>query len=547
MDDRILKIALQNAVLHEGNANPKAVLGTVLGEIPELRKNIPAATKIVDWVTAQVNDMPPEEQQASLEKLGGLHEKPQQEGLPPLEGAEQGKVVTRFAPAPTGPLNILQTLRAVLISSLYAREYEGTFILRFEDTDPKVIAKEYYDMIRDDLTALGVKWDKEYVQSDYMNLYYKEAEELLQNNKAYVCFCDAQEFQVLKKKQEDCPCRWNRPDKNILGWKGMLDGRYPEGGAVVRLMTSMQDPNPAMRDPPLLRIAEGDHPLTGTKYRVWPLYNFANMVMDSFCHVTHAFRGKEHEHNTAIQKLLYKAFDRTPPRVVNFGMMYLPGEKLHTRDIKQGIADGSYSGWDDLRLPTVRSFIRRGFQPQAFEEFAMVCGLSKTDIRIDVQNFEAINRQLIDSQATRYMAVLDPVAIDISAILEQTGLVGSIKVKNHPDREDTREVPVTGTLYISGDDFKRFHGRDVRLLDLFNVTLDEHPTFSKIQEFTMRTPKIQWVADKNTPLTILYPDHTATGLSEQAFKDQKPGSLVQLLRIGFCRVEKSGTAVFAHK
>ena len=105
----------------------------------------------------------------------------------------------------------------------------------------------------------------------------------------------------------------------------MLEGRYGEGKAVVRLITSMQDPNPALRDPPLLRIVETAHPLKGTQYRMWPLYNFANVVMDEFCKVTHVFRGKEHEHNTSIQERIYKALGSTPPMVVNFGMIYLPG------------------------------------------------------------------------------------------------------------------------------------------------------------------------------------------------------------------------------
>ena len=544
MDDRILKAALENAVDHGGEAQEKAVLGKVIREVPELREKIQDLRPIIAWVVRKVNTWSQEEQRLRLQELGGPRERVQKRpGLTLLEGAEEGKVVTRFAPAPTGPLTILQVLRAVLISYAYARKYKGTFIVRFEDTDPKVISKEFYDMIRDDLRALDVEWDKEYLQSDYLNLYYKEAELLLTGAKAYVCFCLAEDFQLLKRKKEDCPHRWQRPDNNILGWNGMLSGRYPEGKAVVRLLTSMQDPNPAMRDPPLLRIASG-HPLK--KEQVWPLYNFANVVMDSFCRVTHVFRGKEHEHNTAIQEKIYHALGKKPPRTVNFGMMYLPGEKLHTRDIKAGIADGTYSGWDDLRLPTVRAYLRRGFQAKAFHEFSIICGLSKNDIRIDVGNLEAINRQIVDLNANRYMMVTDPMEIDIGKLKKQTGLGNKIEKKNHPERDDTRDVQLADQLLVSGEDFKRFQGREVRLIDLFNVILEKEPVLGRSQEFDMKTPKIQWVS-KGIPATILFPDRSVIGVAEPALGKAKTGDIVQLLRVGFGRIERPGIVVFAHK
>ena len=547
MDEMILKYALQNAVLHSGKADTKAVLGKVLSEQPSLRNDIPTVRNAVEKVVKEINYLLQDEQEKRLQKAGPIPEKVVKEGLPSLKGAVKGKVVTRFAPAPTGPLHILHILRAVFLSYSYAKEYSGRFLLRLEDTDPVTVEKEYYDMIREDLQSLGVKWDKEFVESEYMSLYYKKAEFLLSKGKAYVCFCNAKDFQMLKQRKEDCPCRWNRPDKNVLGWKGMLQGRYPEGAAVVRLFTSMQDPNPAMRDPPLLRISEAKHPLQGSSYRVWPLYNFANAVMDDFCEVTHVFRGKEHEHNTEIQEKISVALGGKPPHVENFGMMYLPGEKLHTRDIKKGIAEGRYTGWDDLRLPTVRAFLRRGFVPEAFRQFSIVCGLSKNDIRIDIGNLEAINRKLVDSKANRFMAVISPREIDISEILKATGLGSKVKMKNHPEQKETREVAVTKKLFVSGEDFKRFEGREVRLLELFNVNLAEKPSLAKSQEFDMKTPKIQWVSQKNCKVKILMPGKEVEALGEEALGKVKPGEIIQLVRLGFGRVEKPGVIAFAHK
>lgn len=544
MKDLVRKYAIQNAVQH-GKAQEKAVLGKVLKENPDLKTDLLTLREQVKAQVKEVNALTKAQQKKELESYSFVEEK-KEEGLPELPGAEKGKVVTRFAPAPSGPLNILQVLRAVLINKLYANKYHGRFILRFEDTDPRSLESRYFGMIREDLASLEVEVDREVIQSDHMPLYYKHVESLLEQGKAYVCFCSAADFQLLKKEKKDCPCRFQRPDKNVLGWKGMIEGHYKEGKAVVRFATSMQDPNPAIRDPPIMRIVEEEHPKK-KHYRVWPLYNFANVIMDDYCKVTHVFRGKEHEHNTAIQLLLYKALHLEPPIVVNFGMMYLPGEKLHTRHIKEGIREGRYTGWDDPRLPTVRAFVRRGFVPQAFADFAMVCGLSKTDIRIDLTNLEAINRQHIDGQASRFFAVVDPVEIDVGDILKHTGLEGIVNVKNHPEGVETREVAVTKKLLVTGEDYKRFEGREVRLIDLFNVKLEGHASLAKEQEFTPKTPKIQWVPEKNKKIEIVFPTGTVEAVGEQALGKAKAGTILQLVRIGFGRVEKPGVIVFGHK
>ncbi|MBI4021270.1 MAG: glutamate--tRNA ligase [Candidatus Aenigmarchaeota archaeon] len=543
MDIRTL--ALQNAVQHGGQASVSAVLGRVLAAHPELRADLAAARAQVEAVVAEVNTLPAETQR---EQAGTLPERQTREGLPPLPEAIEGKVVTRFAPAPTGAIHLLHALRAIFISSLYAEQYHGSFLLRFEDTDPRKVVKEFYGMIREDIQSLGVKVAKEDLESAHMDLYYQATEQLLQGGQAYVCSCTAQAFQAKKKAKEDCPCRYQATDRNVLGWKGMLSGRYREGEMVVRFRTSMQDPNPAMRDPAILRIVDAPHPLTGDRYRVWPLYNLANVVMDSRSGVTHVFRGKEHEHNTAIQEKLYRALGLQPPVTVNFGMLYLPGEKMHKRDIRTGMAEGRYQGWDDINLPTIRAFLRRGFQAEAIRQFSLSCGLSKTDIRIDLANLEALNRRLIDPRAGRYMVVPDPVAIDVSLILQLTGLGKAVQGKAHPDREELREIPVSGTLLVSREDFTRFRGKPVRLMDLFNVVLDEQPVLDKRQEFDLKTPKIQWVAEKpHVPITILMPGQTVQAVGERALGSVRPGEIVQMIRVGFGRVDRPGVIAFAHK
>jgi glutamyl-tRNA synthetase len=548
----ILKYALQNAVFYKGKAYPQAVLGKVLAENPELRRKTVELRKYIEEVVKQVNSLSLEEQKERLSEIDSslmVKEEKKQESLPHLLHAEKGKVVTRFAPAPTGPLNLLHVLRAVMLSYVYAEKYEGKFILRFEDTDPSKVEASFYDMIKEDLKSLQVKWDKEFVESDYMKLFYTKADFLIKKGKAYICSCSAEEFRSYKNLKKDCSCRAISVDENLLRWKAMLEGRISEGGAVMRLKTSMREPNPVLRDPPLLRISEAPHPLKGREFRLWPLYNFANVVMDDFCGVTHVFRGKEHEHNTAVQKAIYKALGAKLPDFLNFGMMYLPGEKMHTRDIKEGIERGAFSGWDDLKLPTVRSFLRRGFHPKAFKEFALLCGLSKTDIKIDIENFSAINRKIIDIDSERFMVVSDPVGIDISSALQASGLEKYVFVKKHPEKEGERKIKLTKKIFVSGDDYKRFKDRDVRLIDLFNIKLGKQAKLAKNQVFDLKTPKIQWVSQDNVDVRILR-EREEKAVGETALSELKEGDVIQMLRIGFGRVDSKGKEIaiaFAHK
>ncbi|MBN2331439.1 MAG: glutamate--tRNA ligase, partial [Candidatus Aenigmarchaeota archaeon] len=296
----VLKYALQNAVFYGGKADQAAVLGKVLADVPDLRQKVTQVRREIEDAVREVNGMSPDRQRDRLKRLApgmlSRQEKKQHE-LPPLPGAVPGKFVTRFAPSPTGPLNLGQLLRAAIIPYLYAKKYEGQFILRIEDTDPSNIEKEFYGMIMEDLLSTGVRWDKLVKESDHMDLFYQHASRIISSGKAYVCTCKAEDFRKLKLEKRECGCRDSRG--GAAGWKRMLEGGYREGEAVVRLKTSMRDLNPTLRDPPLLRISDARHPLCGTRYRVWPLYNFACAVEDHHLGITHVFRGKEHEHNTA--------------------------------------------------------------------------------------------------------------------------------------------------------------------------------------------------------------------------------------------------------
>ncbi len=550
--DIIKKYALQNAVFYNGRANPQAVLGKVLASEPGLRKHVQLVREEIERVVSEVNTLHLEEQKTLLHnidpKLLERQEKVQVP-LPGLPNAQEGKVVTRFAPAPTGPLHISHIMRAAMLSYLYAKKYSGKFIVRFEDTDAKKIDGQFYDMIKNDLHAVGIKWDEIVLESDFMDLYYKYAKKLFDKKKFYVCVCPQENFKKLKEKKKNCPCRRNSAKKNLELWKQMLAGKFREGRAVVRLKTSMKHKNPALRDPPMLRISKAPHPKKGRKFFVWPLYNFANVVADHYNRITHVFRAKEHQHNTEIQSLLYKALKWEPPETVNFGLVYLPGEKLHKRDIIEGFRKKSYTGWNDIKLPTIQALVRRGFHPDTFRESAIMCGLSKTDIRLDWENIEGINRKVIDPLANRYMVVIDPVKIEI----DTTGDVKSVETPLHPDFPDRgdKKIPVSDFIYISRDDFERLSGKEFRLKNLFNIDLKGRVGHYSGNEVKKEHQKVQWVSEPHVKVKILTKENVLQGLGEPAMQQLKVGDIIQMERIGFGRVdkkEKEGIVIaFAHK
>jgi glutamyl-tRNA synthetase len=553
MKTLILKYALQNAVFYGGKAETGAVLGKVLAGEPALRKRVQEVKKEIEIALKEVNSLSPEEQRKRLEGIAPelLERKERkEEGLPELPEAKMGKVVTRFAPAPSGALNISHALRAVMINYLYAKKYGGKFILRLEDTDASKVEKEYYGMIKEDLRSIGVKPDLVVIQSERMESYYRHAHHLIKEGHMFACFCPVDKFKIFVQARKPCPHQKAKPEENLKAWKDSLEGKCREGEVVFRFRTSMKEPNPALRNPAMIRISEKAHPLQGKKYRVWPLYNYANVIDDHEFGVTHVFRGKEHEHNTTIQKRVYEALGWEPPVALNFGMIYLPGEKLHKRHIKELIKEGKLSGWDDPRLPTIRSLVRRGFLPEMFRQLAINTGLSKNDIRIGWENVEGINKKFIDPIANRYMVVMEPVKISIR------GGPGIKEAEEafHPDfpERGKKKIPVREQdIWISGEDFRSLSGKEFRLKGLGNIHLRGNEGYYTGNAIVREMQKVQWVSEPHVRIRVVMPERTLEGIGEPSMAKLKSGDLIQMERIGFGRVDtadqKEVAVFFAHK
>ncbi|MFQ5951315.1 MAG: glutamate--tRNA ligase family protein [Candidatus Geothermarchaeales archaeon] len=255
-------MALENALGYNGKARKESVVGKLVSLRPELKKDIEVLLAEVDAVIDEVNSLTIRQQQDIFNRLGNVlpkeREREEKVELPPLLQATRGKVVTRFSPNPDFVLH-LGNARAVIMSHDYARMYDGRFLLRFEDTDPrtKKPRKEYYESIREDLRWLGCNWDAEYIQSLRLELYYGVAREVLDSGDAYVCLCEREAFKARTLRKLPCPDRDLLPEEHLGRFVDMLGGDYKEGDAVVRIKTELEHPNPAVRDWPALRIFDG--------------------------------------------------------------------------------------------------------------------------------------------------------------------------------------------------------------------------------------------------------------------------------------------------
>jgi len=385
--------ALKNAIAYDGVARAGSVISALFNEglkPDEVKKY----SKKINEIILEVNNLSSEEQKKEFENLEKIvHEREGREGLPELPNAKKGKVIMRFAPSASGPFHVGHALTASL-SYLFVKEYGGKFYLRIEDTNPENIYPKAYELIKKDSNWLFDGIAKVLIQSDRMKLYYEYAEKLIKKDSAYVCTCTSEKFKEFVDKKINCPCRKFSIKENLERWKKMLDkdkSSFGEGEAVLRFKSknSMQDKNPAMRDFPLARINLTKHVRQGNKYRVWPLMNLAVAVDDMDLKMTHIIRAKDHRDNAERQKKMYEALGigKKFPWTGFLGRIHFKDMELSTTQMRKGIEEKKYSGWDDLKLPTLASLKKQGYKPSAFWKLAERIGLSENDKVMDRKEF----------------------------------------------------------------------------------------------------------------------------------------------------------------
>ncbi|MFQ5919039.1 MAG: glutamate--tRNA ligase [Thermoplasmata archaeon] len=549
--DLARNLALQNAVLHGGRAQTKAVVGKVLAADAELRSRAKEVAATVASVVEEVNRLDPEEQRRLLEDLApellerGHETRPTE--LPELDGAADG-VVMRLAPYPSGPLHI-GNARMVLLNDEYTKRYGGRLLLVHDDTigsKEKVPIAEAYGQVEEGLQWLGVDVDGVLYKSDRLPLFYDWGRRLIEVGGAYVCLCSPKELRANREAGQACEHRATGSEENLSRWATMLEGGLAPGEAIVRLKTDMRHPNPAFRDRVLFRISDRPHPRVGTQYRVWPLLEFSWAVDDHLLGVTHVLRGKDLMMEDEMERAIWDYFEVEGPAFVHYGLLRVKEAELSKSRQRQLIEAGELAGVDDPRTWSLQSLRRRGIQPEALRGFIKGFGLSLTDIEVPGETLYTENRRIIDPVANRYFFVPDPVAVRIEGLPDRREAHPQL----HPDfpERGTRTLPGAEEVYIASQDLEAHQGEEIRLKDWCNVRLDSGAKFLSWR--VRNIPKVQWLP-RGHAATVLMPDASeVAGLVEEAVADLAEGTMLQFERFGFVRLEDPGPpirAVFAHR
>ena len=573
--DQIRKAALLNAVSHDGKAQAGAMVGKILGERQDLRSKVKELSTVINIVVNEINSLSFAEQKAIVEEKWPETQKKreaEEKRLPSLPNADKyAQIVTRFSPNPDCVLH-LGSARAILLSHEYARIYNGKFILRFEDTDPKIKkpSLKFYDIIRQDLKWLGCKIDEEYTQSDRLPIYYEYTERLIGEGNAYVCECPPEEFRKKTIAMQACQCRDLPVNEQLERWHQMLIGGYSEGQAVVRVKTDLDNPNPAIRDWPALRVIDTQkypHPRVGSKYIVWPLYNLAAGLDDHLMGMTHIIRGKEHYTNMVRQKYMYKYLGWEYPEAIHYGRLKITGAFLSKSKIVQGVKEGTYKGFDDPRLGTFLALKKRGITPEAIKKMIIDVGIKPNDITLSWENLFSYNRKILDSTSNRYFFVPTPIQLKVLEVPRNF----HAKLALHPEKPEHgfREYDISPqgsekaiTFWVSKKDAEEMEtGNVVRLMELFNVKIESKIDNSVTATFVsesyedirrIKAPLIQWIPeDEGFLCQIVMPDASVIeGLAESACKKLMPDSIVQFERFGFTRIDEVNEKLvgyYAHK
>ncbi|MCW1296642.1 MAG: glutamate--tRNA ligase [Candidatus Parvarchaeota archaeon] len=570
MKDLILKHALKNAIEHGGKAIVGAVISKVIAEKPELKTRIKELSKEISEIVKEVNELSVEEQKKKLEKVAPeLLEKKkieEKKGLKPLPNAEKGKVVTRLPPEPSGFMHIGHGMSG-LLNYLYAKMYDGKVWLRFEDTNPRKVRKEYYDSFRRGYRWLGIEWDYEKRNSDDIEIYYKYASKLVLSGAMYACECKKDKIRKNRSVGIECEHRSNSIEENFEKWEKMLAGFYKEGEIIFRLKGDMNSKNYVMRDPTLFRIVDFPHPFTREKYKVWPTYDFSVAIEDSICGITHVLRSSEFAQRGELQNRIRELLNLKGPLIIEYSRFNFKGSPVSKRKIRPLIESGIIKTWDDPRLTTIDGIRRRGIIPEAIREFTITqTGITQSERAYEWELLFAVNRKMLDPITKRYFVVLDPIKV---LVKNAPSMV--VKLKYHPEKElGFREIKVNGIFYLQRDDVRLFKENDIiRLKDLFNIKIEKISEKEVIasfygKEMIEKVPKVQWVTDENVKLVVYYPDvlfindevnkrslEMKRGIGEIACSSLKEGDIIQAERIGFMRLDKKEndelSFIFSHR
>ena len=393
-------------------------------------------------------------------------------------------VHTRFPPEPNGYLHIGHA-KSILLNYGLAKEYDGKFNMRFDDTNPTKEKTEFVESILADIKWLGADWeDRLFFASNYFDQMYEGAVKLIKKGKAYVSDLSAEEMReyrgTLTEPGKNDPNRDRSIEDNLDLFERMKNGEFADGEKTLRAKIDMASPNINMRDPIIYRVAHMTHHNTGDKWCIYPMYDFAHPIEDAIEGITHSICTLEFEDHRPLYDWVVRELEYPhPPKQIEFAKMYLTNVVTGKRYIKKLVEDGIVDGWDDPRLVSIAALRRRGFTPESIKMFVDLCGISKSNSSVDYAMLEYCIREDLKLKRPRMMAALDPVKLIIDNYPEdQTEM---LTVANNLENEEmgTRQVPFGRELYIDREDFmeeppkkycRLFPGNEVRLMNAYFVT-----------------------------------------------------------------------------
>ena len=393
-------------------------------------------------------------------------------------------VQTRFPPEPNGYLHIGHA-KSIILNSGLAKEYNGKFNLRFDDTNPTKEKTEFVESIIEDVKWLGADFeDRLFFASNYFQQMYECAVLLIKKGKAFVCDLTADQIREYRgdfnNPGKESPYRNRSIEENLQLIEEMKEGKYADGEKVLRAKIDMASPNINMRDPVIYRVAHMHHHNTGDKWCIYPMYDFAHPIEDAIEHITHSICTLEFEDHRPLYDWVVKECEfENPPRQIEFAKMYLTNVITGKRYIKKLVEDKIVDGWDDPRLVTIAALRRRGYTPESIRRFVELAGVSKADNSIDSAMLEYCLREDLKLKKSRVMAILDPVKLVIDNYPE--GQIEELDAPNNMENEElgSRKIPFGRELYIEREDFmeeppkkyfRLFPGNEVRLMNAYFVT-----------------------------------------------------------------------------
>ncbi len=554
LDKQIRIATLENAAKFNGKASQGAVIGKLFSLDPLLKSRMKEVAPVISKIIAEINALSKEQQEKELkslvpdfaekEKAKKEQRKKERSELPSLKGAVNGKVVTRMPPGPSKYPHIGHAI-SFGINYLYAKMYEGTSILRFDDTNPEVEKQEFVDEIKKGvIDYLGFVPDKEIFASDYIDEMYRLTEKLIEKNEVYACNCSSETISKQRRSMQECKHRNQTKEKTKQLWDKMKKGTVKD--YALRLKIDMKHKNAVMRDPVIFRYIATSHYRKKTAYKMWPMYDFESPIMDGILGITHVLRSNEFDTRIELHHHIAKLFGFLEIPYKHYGRSAITGALTQGRVIREKIEKKEFIGWDDPRLVTLKALERRGIVKDAIIAVVKRAGLSKTNTNIDFDVLATENRKILDETAQRFFFIKKPKKI---SILDAPELDSELDL--HPDNaHGGRHLPSKTEFYIETDDYKLINDSSItRLMDCLNFTkkgnnfVYHSTSYSNVKTNNPRI--IHWLpADKDfekklVHVKIFMPNAKfIEGLAEPATKHINIGDVIQFERFGFCRLDK---------